>query len=1267
MSGKGKGFKLTSKLGKVASSEEKKALGVELGKVDAQLNIEPSAVTTAGRAAVVAASAAISAAGKAPPSVAVPRGMFGAPPVKVKAAAAAAPAVSPGEKPKAVAVSPGEKKPTAPVVQAKKPAAAARAVVIPEEKMEILDGYDDPALKALGEGFLHDEVHNPYTEKPDSYVPDNRRGFSGFIKVSYDAFKLKPLGKEDPVAPGDNYPYQKFIRDYMRNDSPYRGVLVYHGLGSGKTCTAIAASEALFSTSRKKIIVMTPASLRKNFLKEVSFCGFRHFRLKNFWHSLEKTNPTHRLFAMQILGLTENYLRTAKKIWVPDFRQGGDLEGIAYERLSAEDQTEIRKQILSQVIYNKDTNPSGRIHFINYNGVTTDDLKDFGCVNSAVFDNAVVVVDEIHNLVRLMHGKLRKHILRAEKEADQEKQIYEPIEIGKWKPTLCNSGNNYMRGYMLYRLFLGMQRTKIIGLSGTPLINFPEEIGILANILHGYIPSITFTFEQSDAASKKKIEEVCKNNLYVDYYTVTLNLSKSGSGNVALVTLLPLGVRKISEGSVNAVERIPLGEPIPTYEECAQLLKNEFMGVGLKIRGDATMKAYCLLPETEDEFREKFLKNEGTELDNTLVLGKRLTGLVSYYKGSRQDLMPKVIKDVIVYVPFSDYSRIEYTKVRKSEITKEKKAKKQDVGIGNIWDDAQSGNTVSSETYKMGSRQGCNFSFPQGVNRPKPATRKEEKEEVGKVDLVSEMAPEAVAEEKVFLFPEVEGEEEEAVVEEEEEEQAGGGDSDNEADAQAADAPVAQAEEAPIVVQEEAAPEPVKKVKKTKTLKELMEEKKKRNAEAAAAKARGPSDCTTSRLKDETYEQAIVRANECLRTLPGNSLILTDAEESLKKYSTKYAAMLENINEAPGSSLVYSQFLGMEGIGIFRIVMEKNGYAPIEILNGTTFTKATLDSLNLGPAGQKRFMTFSGKETPEIRRMYLDIFNGNFNELPPVLKKVFIDNKYTNNHKGEIARVFCITSAGAEGLSLKNVRAVHIMEPYWNDVRLRQVKGRAIRIGSHLELPLAERNVSIYTYMSTFGTESQVARAGIKNIDQGIRESDKMPIADYKEFIELMIREKKLDEGTAIPPVASYIFTSDERLFFISEKKKKIITELETLMKKHAIDCELNQAENKEVGCVTYDLKGKVGDFLYHPDYLIDITETSSRYAMPAVAAAAAAAPVKVATPAAAAPVAKLPTPALPAAAPVAKLPTPALPAAPALVQAQEEAAPDLLSEEAPV
>ena len=42
------------------------------------------------------------------------------------------------------------------------------------------------------------------------------------------------------------------------------------------------------------------------------------------------------------------------------------------------------------------------------------------------------------------------------------------------------------------------------------------------------------------------------------------------------------------------------------------------------------------------------------------------------------------------------------------------------------------------------------------------------------------------------------------------------------------------------------------------------------------------------------------------------------------------------------------------------------------------------------------------------------------------------------------------------------------MEPYWNNVRLNQVKGRAVRICSHTDLPYAERDVEIYTYYSIF-------------------------------------------------------------------------------------------------------------------------------------------------------------------------------------------------------
>ena len=262
--------------------------------------------------------------------------------------------------------------------------------------------FDEDALDRLETLIMMEDEGNPYEVKTQTtYVPESRRGFAKFIKETFDAFTLRP-GKEADMASGDKYPYQKFVREYIRQSSPYRGILVYHGLGSGKTCTAIAASEALFSTSHKKIIVMTPFSLRKNFLKEITFCGFRHFRLQNYWIPLDKDNILHRTFGREVLNISEKHLKTAKNIWVPDFDQSESN----YKLLTSDQQTEIRAQIFSILVYDKVKNPTGRIRFINYNGILAHQLKDIACNDPTFFDNAVIVFDEIHNLVRLKQGTI---------------------------------------------------------------------------------------------------------------------------------------------------------------------------------------------------------------------------------------------------------------------------------------------------------------------------------------------------------------------------------------------------------------------------------------------------------------------------------------------------------------------------------------------------------------------------------------------------------------------------------------------------------------------------------------------------------------------------------------------------------------------------------------------------------------------------------------------------------------------------------------------
>ena len=92
------------------------------------------------------------------------------------------------------------------------------------------------------------------------YVLPNRRAFSDaitriFIKKNYrkekdDEDESVDLCTKSSSGNRELFPYQKLVRDYLLIETPYRGLLVYHGLGSGKTCSAIAVSESLLTKKR---------------------------------------------------------------------------------------------------------------------------------------------------------------------------------------------------------------------------------------------------------------------------------------------------------------------------------------------------------------------------------------------------------------------------------------------------------------------------------------------------------------------------------------------------------------------------------------------------------------------------------------------------------------------------------------------------------------------------------------------------------------------------------------------------------------------------------------------------------------------------------------------------------------------------------------------------------------------------------------------------------------------------------------------------------
>ena len=147
----------------------------------------------------------------------------------------------------------------------------------------------------------------------------------------------------------------------------------------------------------------------------------------------------------------------------------------------------------------------------------------------------------------------------------------------------------------------------------------------------------------------------------------------------------------------------------------------------------------------------------------------------------------------------------------------------------------------------------------------------------------------------------------------------------------------------------------------------------------------------------------------------------SDLRFQLKNYSPKYAKMLNIIKYSQGPVLIYSNFKEV-GVNLISRILDLNGISNV---------------------------MWTGEESSEQREKNLQAFNSK-------------ENKH-----GEKIKCFLITSAGAEGISLKNVRQVHIIEPHWNSNREHQVIGRAMRICSHADLPKSQRRVDVYNYYIT--------------------------------------------------------------------------------------------------------------------------------------------------------------------------------------------------------
>ena len=871
--------------------------------------------------------------------------------------------------------------------------------------------------------------------------------------------------------------HQQIVRDYINIYTPYRGLLLYHGLGAGKTCASIAIAEGLKNTNQ--VIIMTPASLRMNYISELKNCGDPIYKLNQFWEKIATAGNPHLEKALsEILNLPVSFIRKQGWAWMVDVKKSSN-----FDKLNPEDQKSVDAQINEMLLK--------KYKFINYNGMREEHLDKMITESEELhntsnpFDDKVIIIDEAHNFVSRIVNKLK----------------------GK-KASLSTK---------LYELILSANNCRIVFLTGTPIINYPNEIGVLFNMLRGYIKTFYLKLDTSNTrntVNQKFMLEIFKKEKLLDY--IEYNPAKKPP--VLIVTRNPFGftnrVKKDKENKIYAgvsSSKFGLRDDKTFISFITKTLKNHNINV---IPNQTQVENHKALPDLLETFKDLFIDSVTGEIKQKNLFKRRIVGLTSYFRSASEALLPRYEDSPKYYhiekIPMSTYQVGVYEKARTAERKEEdrnaKKKAKEQQGIY----------AETTSTYRIFSRAYCNFVFPNEIvkddenqphllQRPMPKTEQTLEETISTKITETKPKPTDVDDLDEDIMDAINVEDK----------------LDNQDGLYTID-DVEQLEKQ--VVQQ----------------------------------------------TDSSYKDRIEKALKLLVKYSDKYFSPT----GLALYSPKFKKLVENLKNPPTSTtsseglhLIYSQFRTVEGIGVLTLILNQNGFTRFKISK-----RSGTWALDIAEAdrGKPTYALYTGTETAEEKEIIRNVFNSSWDSIPSTLATQLREINQ-NNNLGEIIKILMITSSGSEGITLKNTRFVHLVEPYWHPVRTDQVIGRARRICSHKDLPESLRSVEVFVYLMTF-TDKQI------NGDKDAKKKE-----DRQPILSLALRNSKADKSKIdrLTPL-----TSDEALFEISNIKKTTSNSILRAIKSSSIDCALHFNSNKKEGFACYSFGSpSVTSFSHKPNY----------------------------------------------------------------------------------
>jgi hypothetical protein len=1170
----------------------------------------------------------------------------------------------------------------------------------------------------------------------ESYVLPNRKEFVNFMKESFlpsfrraSRFFIKSWNLEtSKYETWQLFNQQKYVSDFLNENTPYRGLLLYHGLGSGKSGASIATSEGFHN---RKIIILLPASLSTNYKMEIEKFADIGFKRQHNWcyvpldikWTKDSQNLAHNEPIIQLLvekGIPRELLdyraqsknttvrtekgllrtmktpnlytiirkkKVTKKVQLKDGRTTNKQYNYGiwlinmnasepnFDQLSEQDKLEVndttikmtnhRFKIISynnrQGLFTRGKNGIFELYSKEqyewiqkkaFNGKLKDfrqlDVKSKSAMLNVIydpvnniqnpFDNAVIIVDEIHNLISEMVG----------------------------------SGYN---GPNLYEMLMRARNCKFIGLSGTPVINTVLELFLLFNLIRGVQESYNFKVYDKVGVQLKsndaKLLEILKRIPELD------RIIQNKDESISLTRLPYQFIREYDSGESTWNGKVTkLNQPNAYYQQLHDALKNpsysksksyvphlditnnvfmDYIGDILKTNGyelDKTkvhVKKHTSFPEfllkSYEEMKADRLEDginrllrtskhikAGEEIRQYLLdtyvdpvtsdvkevysFLTRILGLVSFYCETAAVVPEKTYKyenkeetftdiakfptvqlDNPVEIEISEYQLYHYTEMRLKEIKLEK--------IGKNKSKKKTPDTKSPQLFKVFSRQASTFVFPPEI--PRPRIKKKQKH-------------------------------------------GDGGSKKSDGDKDDSDDEDEKEEYFEEMVLDEFQDQPAL-------------------ATASASEAITPA---------QQYQMDI--ENALAKIKPENLRPRISAEQehiTLSELGPRYVKMLEIISGSPGLVFGYSQFRKIEGVELFQRVLEADGWGNFNKL--LEKTEEEIDALEIEPGhkciihlGKNIIITSKCTDiitTKEGGAQYLfenlpkDFENAMQYHLrdwntPAVLlqqlnktlvetckqkstqktfpafmdglskvafikenlsrarfglwtglenmderKKVQLRFNAMSNMYGHYCKILMTTSAGAEGISLRNVRQVHIMEPYWNRVRVDQVIGRARRVDSHLSLVPEQHSVQVFEYVTKFNEQvkknrmEETAPELFKTLidknnnfmkvsgtpeegedgGEGEGEGEDATSPGSPNLVEIRKKKKKTTElynamynhfrsGLSEVLKEDKLLTSDETLYEIGQRKFAINKAFLQLLRDAAIDCIINFEDNEKGG-----------------------------------------------------------------------------------------------------